>query len=829
MPERHQKICRTRFVCHFFGRNIMRPLYIKLTNFTGIKSGAGKNEIELDFRMIVPQDAKIVALSGPNGAGKTTIMDNLHPYRVMPSRSANPTPGSFSFYDHINGGQGEKVLDWEHQGVTYRSHLKFKATAKTKKTEAYLFVFQGEKMFPWSMDGNVSDGKAETYDRAIEVILGKPEVFFTAQFSAQGKQPIGKMTATEVKSLLGQMLGMEKISALGAKAQAVVKELKPHLNQVNEAIAKMQLQAGTAQLAEKLSELNVCSVNQKKEMEALRIERDEAVAKIGLIKSDMTRNEIIASERAAIESQLTQVEVRKAQEANSLHDARNQKMNDVTAQKAQLHSSNDSVSRQALALESRIPSMKALAGKIDAIKIAEERLSSLGEKKELLLGLLEEKKPSLEKLDGIRQSLSGLQQELARMESGGKHLAESLDKVRKTAALLEEVPCKGTAMAGSCRLLAHANDAQKQVVVYQDKLSGARTAYKEEKSKADCLKSSLDSLLADEAEVKAANKKHLEVVKAINECSVLLAEKGFVEQAIGDLPAAVNDLAQLQDQMQELKLQIDSLDEKVAAISGEYDSSAVELEGRFQLEKARLKNILENLPKPVGEADLLQAQQNLRQIEEREVKNQEAQDNLANAIQKLQSQIDRASEAEDELMLLQQRKDHIGNKIAQWILLSKALGTDGIIAMQIDDAGPAISNIANQLLMDCYGGRFQINLVTTAETAAGIQKEAFLIQVEDTARGESKLLDAMSGGEKVWINECLVRAIALHIAQIADTKYHTLFSDESDGALDPARKRQYMQMKREVLERGGYSREYLITQTPELLSLCDAVIDVTSV
>ena len=99
--------------------------------------------------------------------------------------------------------------------------------------------------------------------------------------------------------------------------------------------------------------------------------------------------------------------------------------------------------------------------------------------------------------------------------------------------------------------------------------------------------------------------------------------------------------------------------------------------------------------------------------------------------------------------------------------------------------------------------------------------------VEDTLRGETKLLELMSGGEKVWINECLVRALSLYMARTSDIHFQTLFSDESDGPLDPERKRQYMAMKRTVLEKGGYEREFLITQTPELLHMCDAVIDVT--
>ena len=108
-------------------------------------------------------------------------------------------------------------------------------------------MLDGAQAVPWQdkATGLISDGKTDTYDRAIEAILGKPEVFFTAQFSAQGKQPIGKMTAGEVKTLLGQMLGMDKTAALGAKSQALVKELRPHLNIAHDTVARLQTQVGT--------------------------------------------------------------------------------------------------------------------------------------------------------------------------------------------------------------------------------------------------------------------------------------------------------------------------------------------------------------------------------------------------------------------------------------------------------------------------------------------------------------------------------------------------------------------------------------------------------
>jgi exonuclease SbcC len=63
------------------------------------------------------------------------------------------------------------------------------------------------------------------------------------------------------------------------------------------------------------------------------------------------------------------------------------------------------------------------------------------------------------------------------------------------------------------------------------------------------------------------------------------------------------------------------------------------------------------------------------------------------------------------------------------------------------------------------------------------------------------------------------------LAQSGGRHFDTLFSDEADGPLDLARKRMFMQMKREVLRLGAYGREYFVSQTPELVELADAVID----
>ena len=109
--------------------------------------------------------------------------------------------------------------------------------------------------------------------------------------------------------------------------------------------------------------------------------------------------------------------------------------------------------------------------------------------------------------------------------------------------------------------------------------------------------------------------------------------------------------------------------------------------------------------------------------------------------------------------------------------------------------------------------------------APPVLSEGFDIVVHDGTTGEAKSVGLMSGGERTWVEASLTRAIALYLATHTGRRYTTLFCDEADGALDPERKRMFMAMKREVLRLGGYEREYFVSQTPELTTMADTVID----
>jgi exonuclease SbcC len=216
--------------------------------------------------------------------------------------------------------------------------------------------------------------------------------------------------------------------------------------------------------------------------------------------------------------------------------------------------------------------------------------------------------------------------------------------------------------------------------------------------------------------------------------------------------------------------------------------------------------------------DCDEAQACLHRAEQAQLAALREQDHAAELMRQHQAQALACDAQEEQLRCL-------GRHLEDWSLLAKALGNDGIIALAIDDAGPELSTLANRLLLACYGPRFSVSIKTQLATAKGELREGFDITVHDAHIDSSKSVAKMSGGERIWINECLTRAMALYLAQADGRRSATLFSDEADGAFDAQNKRRFMAMKREVLRIGGYAQEYFISHTPELTEMADAVID----
>lgn len=420
-----------------------------------------------------------------------------------------------------------------------------------------------------------------------------------------------------------------------------------------------------------------------------------------------------------------------------------------------------------------------------------------------------------------RARIAGVEREAGRASLSANDLARRL-------GLTGEVPCSGTAMQAQCKLLGDAREAKSLLPSAQleiDRLS------KERESAAGELRTLEDQLAAlghAAAAFDMAERRRAAAGARLQRLERLAAQAPEIERTRADLDEALRQrekLGHVNDQpTAEEREELEAIDAALARIA----AARLAADERRARETANLTRQLAELPAPF---DIELVQSAARAAVSAQSALEEADRQLTQAVQRVQTLADCAGKGQAlEVKVAEGRAKvaRIERQIGVWSLLAKALGNDGIVALSIDDAGPTLSALANELLLRCYGPQFTVSLRTQIETAKGEAREGFSIVVHDSDSGESKELDFMSGGQRVWINECLTRAIALYLTQHGGRRYETLFSDESDGALDSERKRMFMQMKRAVLEIGGYTREFFISQTPELVAMADAVIDIGS-
>jgi exonuclease SbcC len=91
------------------------------------------------------------------------------------------------------------------------------------------------------------------------------------------------------------------------------------------------------------------------------------------------------------------------------------------------------------------------------------------------------------------------------------------------------------------------------------------------------------------------------------------------------------------------------------------------------------------------------------------------------------------------------RRAAIDRELVEWRDLAKALGKGGLPDLEIDAAGPSISALCNTILLDCFGPRFSLELVTQIAKADGSgMKDEFTVRVTDNAAGGAGATSASS-------------------------------------------------------------------------------------
>lgn len=806
----------------------MTPLQLSLKGFIGIRSGLNRDEVTIDFDALAG-DAQLVAIVGHNGAGKSTILDNVHPFRVMPSRAGGYSPSSFSYYDQTFGTEAKKELTWDHEGVCYRSIILIKNTGKTRKQECYLqrLTETGQWAAATLADGTPCDGKTETYDRAIEQILGTPEMFFTAAFACQGRRTLSDYPNGDIKALMSDLLGLERYQHLSGQAREVVRALTNRKAALADRVARMPV------LRARLDTEREAAESQRVSLASLEASRDAATAaqrdaarRLAEAQSAHAASAQTERRRETLQAQLRAAEER---EQADLQNARSTSEAGQNGVRQAISMAKREASRAVLDLTEatgKLHTARGIIAQREEIEAAAGRLSTIDAEIEAAREAVTTAEQGAKEHQDAQTELALAEGELKGIQREGHALKDVCESLRERAGLIDDVPCKGTDLQGRCKLLAEANAAAATLPAKSEELEAKRAL---RATAAERIEAAAARVAATKDAVAILVKSRATVQELENEArrlTTVAARKASLDEAIANEEVLAGLVDSHQATHRDALVQVETLETDLAKRAAALSTTLTEIAVRAATEKDAIQAEIDALP-PTNVDQLREAESKLQAAEKALLDLQNTLEQHRTALARHEASA-AATQGEIEALASDvKRAERLDEEIAHYTVLSKALGRDGIVALCIDDAGPTLASIANDLLTACYGPRFTVAIQTQEETASGTVKETFDIRVFDAERDDVKSIGNVSGGERIYLNEALTRAIAIYRTQSTGQNYGCLFSDEADGALDKSKKKLFIEMKRKVLEIGGYRRDYFISHTPELWELADAVIDIS--
>lgn len=166
---------------------------------------------------------------------------------------------------------------------------------------------------------------------------------------------------------------------------------------------------------------------------------------------------------------------------------------------------------------------------------------------------------------------------------------------------------------------------------------------------------------------------------------------------------------------------------------------------------------------------------------------------------------------------------------ADWALISRGLGRDGLQALEIDAAGPELTALVNELLRACFGSRYTVTIATTRAKKDGSgDREVCDVLVYDAQNPQDGDRDGreFSDGQRVILGEAIRGALSVLSCRRAGLRGVTLVRDEATGVLDAENAPAYVRMLRRLAEMVDASKVLFVTHDPALWALAEARVTV---
>lgn len=700
-------------------------------------------------------DPGTVALLGDNGAGKSTIVKNCNPY-------PEPIGGERKYQDLFFLRDSYSVTYWTDTitGNQYKASKLIDGKNASGKTEFFLYRMNGQGWEPYNEE--TASGRKAAYETAVLELFGTPEIFTRSAYIAQGGAELPN-TPKGRKEFFNELLGNEYLEVMSGsakeRADRIEKDIDSTLGRVDGLKYGLDEEAEIQSRAEEISgDLS----RMRKTILEVEIRGKEARATLDIVKKEQAENERILHEIGSLERAISD-------NHNQVAELERQ----VVAHKAAL---------------------QGVPGAESRLQADEEARAELREYRDKKIGLdnhnLEARKAWQNACDEIRGKRDALRKELQEAERQATAITRAIDTLENEDRNLQQ---KAGAINTPCPNCGYLADDIKGML---EEIEHRRAEIAEEITAASASKEEWevqrDGLQKDLAKiVDPPEPAYLDMdaptITVISESDRKALERRIEEgrTASAQIAAKTEQVAILQE-----KIKTDK-----AVLAEKQETVDLFIDEKVRKAEAEYEDLRDRHAILSGSVAALEA----------EAKGLEVQ------LGKIRKQREEITRLESEIA--EKRRD-----LATWRFLQRALGRDGVQALELDALAPNIAEVANRLLEKSYGSRFEIEFRTTRDAGTGKgrhQVEDFEIYVHDHEETEPALqtqtIGTMSGGERVWIMKALCDAFGIVRERNTGLQYMTTFQDEADGALSPEKKHLYLSMVEAAHAESGRHHTVYIT------------------
>jgi exonuclease SbcC len=772
----------------------MKINYLKLRGAIGIQHGLGLEEIEIDFSLFEPG---FVCLCAPNGTGKTTLIENLVPHRRTFSRK-----GALKHCFYLE--DSFRDLRWEMNGHQYRSYITI--NPNNDKQEAYIYCDKEP----------LNDGKTGSYDPIIAKLFGSEEVFLNSVFAHQKRPKFDALDKGARKQLLIELLNFNKYENIAKTAKTKRDNLAENLNKLEGTLNYIEQELGKEESIIQILQVIEQEVQNLQNGELQTQQKNQAFQEqINQLQLKNQAQENILAQIQEIEQTISKTQQNKAaaqtqyetekrrQEETYIINLSNLEQ-DKTDAKLKYHAEYNRLNTELVSTEKDITRLAKITANKERIETSVQRIKQLDTDFQTKFQQYQEKLKHQEKITGLQEKV--------------KLQRSQIEEYQTETQIAESVPCTSYKMLHEiCPLLKHVHPKLRQLADLEKTLHQTQAEIQVATSESEkitvtqeqvsAIKTELDTLRAEKweeiqqelltAETKLEEKKiyqnnlnqQIKTLQENNQENIITLEKR-IAQAKQTHQQQITSLTENYNQRRETyDNQVTEQQTKKTALGLQIDLTIKEKLIQVKTEKETLDQTLKAI------------QYNLQEKQQQQAARQD--------------QLNRIQQQKQEKLELSKKTKELSGDIADWNWLIKGLSKEGIPALKLDNAAPQLSELTNQFLSNF--GDWTVSIETQKFDSKGKKLLECFDIVVNTPEGQ-KLIDVLSGGQLVWVDESIRQAIAVFNYRQNDIQLGTRFQDETDGPLDPERAEIYLKVMRQAHQELGLYHTFIITQRESISS-----------